>query len=207
MEQVKITYLGHACFRLEYDNWRIVLDPYDPGSVPGLPHVNEEAEAVYCSHTHYDHGNVSAVKLCEAKSAQPYGLEEIVTPHDDQGGSLRGMNTVRIFSFGTQKLAHMGDVGRALLPEEIEKLKGIDCMLIPVGGHYTIDSPTAAEMIAQVQPKVVIPMHYRTDDSGFDIISHINDFTKLFDNVNTCGDTFVLTKDAPAQTLVMSHKK
>lgn len=207
MEQVKITYLGHACFLLEYDNWRIVLDPYDAGSVPGLPDVNEEAEAVYCSHTHYDHGNVSAVKLCEGKSEQPYTLEEFVTPHDDQNGSKRGMSTVRIFNFGGQRVAHMGDIGRALLPEELEKLKGIDCILIPVGGFYTIDSPTAAEMVAQVQPRVTIPMHYRTDTTGFDVISHIDDFTKLFNNVNYGGDTFVLTKDVPAQTLVMSNKK
>ena len=207
MEQVKITYLGHACFCLEYNGWRIVLDPYDDGSVPGLPNVRLEAQSVYCSHEHYDHANRGAVKLCQAQGPAPFTLEELVVPHDAQNGKLRGMSTIRIFTFGSQRVAHMGDLGRMLLPDEVKKLRGVDCMLIPVGGHYTIDSPTAKAVIDELKPRVTIPMHYRTDESGFEIISHIDAFTALFDRVEHCGSEFTLTPETPEQILVMECKR
>ena len=100
----------------------------------------------------------------------------------------------------------MGDIG--IFPEEplLSELKGVDCLLIPVGGFYTIDSATAKQIVDAVCPRVCVPMHYRTDNTGFDVISHLNDFTKLFDGVEFLNNSFVLSKDTPKQILVLNYK-
>ena len=205
MEQVKITYLGHACFCLMYKDWRIILDPYADDNVPGLAPLRVDAERVYCSHSHGDHSYVEAVTLKRMPGTEPYTMEEIITPHDDAEGAKRGMNTIRIFTFGDLRLAHMGDLGRVLTEEEAEKLRGVDCMLLPVGGFYTIDSLTAKTVAEQVQPRVLVPMHYRTERSGYPVIAEIGEFTKLYERVNSCGKSFRLNAETPAQVLVMDN--
>ena len=188
--EVKLTYHGHACFTLEYRGARAVIDPYAWGMVPGQPDLHLEAEAVYCSHTHADHNFTQAVELTNSPSL-PWTVQEFETPHDDCGGAKRGMNTVRIFNCGGIRVAHLGDLG-CFPDEELEKaLEGIDCMLIPVGGYYTIGCQTAAQIIRSAKPKIAIPMHYRTNKTGFDEISHIDDFMKLWNT--DCP--FILTLD------------
>lgn len=204
MEQVTITYLGHSCFCLEAGGYRTVIDPYIDGMIPGLPPLRVEAEAVYCSHCHDDHNYVQAVRLKETSLPVPYTVEEWITPHDAEGGKRRGMNTVRIFHFGRLRIAHLGDIGRPLTPEEQEKLRGVDCLLIPVGGYYTIDAQQAKEMAREIAPRVIIPMHYRTASSGFPEIALLDAFTKLYPHVRRGGSTLVLTERTPAQVLVLS---
>ena len=149
MKQVHITSLGHACFLLECGGYRVCIDPYAWGMVPGQPDLHVVADAVYCSHGHADHSFLEAVGLFAAEKPRPYTLTEFITPHDDQGGRLRGMNTVRIFDFDGLRIAHLGDLG-CFPDEELAKaLKGIDCLLIPVGGFYTIGVQTACQIAFQ----------------------------------------------------------
>ncbi len=202
MEQVNITYIGHSCFVLEYQGQRIVLDPYEDGSVPGLKNVRLEAEFVYCSHFHYDHGFTGGVKLHPAVPA--FEVEELDTDHDDIGGTQRGKNTVRIFRFGALRVAHLGDLGRLPTEAEYARLAGVDCLLIPVGGFFTIDAATAKEIVDRVQPRVTVPMHYRSVHGGFDVIAPLDDFTKLFPAVEHGGDVLALTEDTPKQVLVLT---
>lgn len=201
--EVKIQSHGHACFTLEAKGYRTVLDPYAWGLVPGLPDLHLEAEAVYCSHQHDDHNFLKAVTLVETDVPAPYTVAEFTTPHDDVDGARRGMNTVRIFDFDGLKVAHLGDIG--CFPDEnlAAALSNVDCMLIPVGGFYTIGCQTAAQIIKAAGPRVTIPMHYRTDATGFEEISHIDDFCKLWNQVNIQDSPFVLTKDAEKQILVL----
>ena len=189
--EVKLTYHGHACFALEYQGVRAVIDPYAWGMVPGHEDLHLQAEAVYCSHGHADHNFTQAVELKEAPSL-PWTVMEYETPHDDCGGAKRGMNTVRIFNFDGVRVAHLGDLG--CFPDEAleDALEGVDCMLIPVGGYYTIGCQTAYQIIRSAKPKVAIPMHYRTDKTGFDEISHIDDFMKLWSGSDPC----ILTLEA-----------
>ena len=113
------------------------------------------------------------------------------------------MNTVRIFDCGGIRVAHLGDLG-CFPDEELENaLIGIDCMLIPVGGYYTIGTQTAYQIIRSLKPKVAIPMHYRTDKTGFDEISHIDDFCKLWNQVEINDGTFSLTKETAKQIVVL----
>lgn len=180
MEQVKVEYFGHSCFRLSWGGQRIVLDPYADGSVPGCPKLRLDAEAVYCSHAHRDHNAVDCVRLHEG-GARRYAVTELETDHDDCGGAKRGRNTIRIFDFGGIRVAHFGDLGRPLTAAETQALQGLDCALIPVGGYYTIDAAQAAAIAAAIAPRMVIPMHYRTAVSGFDVIADIDDVMPAFD--------------------------
>lgn len=204
MERITITYLGHACFCLTCQGYRTVVDPYIDGMVPGLPPLRVEAEAVYCSHQHEDHNYVGAVTIREAAIPAPYTVEEFITPHDGESGRLRGMNTVRIFRFGALRVAHMGDVGRPLTDEEMKKLKGVDCLLLPVGGYYTIDAREAKTMAERIQPRVLIPMHYRTRTTGFPEIAPLEDFTGLYPHVEYGGSSLELTTETPEQVLVLT---
>lgn len=203
---VSITYHGHACFSLEAAGFRVVLDPYKDGMVDGLPNLRLAANAVYASHTHADHNWIDAVSVEESGSKPPYDLQELETPHDDRGGALRGMNTVRIFSFGDLRIAHLGDLGD--FPEELvlERLKGVDCLMIPIGGTYTIDPEMARAVVEAVNPRVCVPMHYRTDGAGFDVLHHIDDFTKYYPEVQECDNSFLLTGETPKQILLIHYK-
>ena len=200
--EVKLTYHGHACFTLEYEGVKAVIDPYAWGMVPGQADLHLTANAVYCSHGHADHNFTQAVEIVDSPSL-PWTLTEFETAHDECNGAKRGMNTVRIFDCGGIRVAHLGDIG-CFPDEELENaLEGIDCMLIPVGGYYTIGTQTAYQIIRSLKPRVAIPMHYRTDKTGFDEISHIDDFCKLWNDVNTCEGIFTLTKDTEKQILIL----
>ncbi len=181
MEQVKIEYFGHACFRVSGLGQRIVLDPYEDGSVPGCPNLRLDADFVYCSHGHFDHNAVQCVRLTEG-GAPRFGLTELETDHDDDGGRQRGKNMIRIFDFDGVRVAHFGDLGRALTAEETEALRGLDCAMIPVGGFFTIDAKQAAAIAAELRPRMVIPMHYRTATTGFEVIADIDDALRAFDD-------------------------
>ncbi len=206
MDSVTIKYLGHACFTLEAGGYRTVIDPYCHGMVPGLPDLRVEAEAVYCSHEHDDHNYVQAVSLQATTVPAPYVVETLTVPHDDAQGSKRGMNKIHVFVFGGLRIAHMGDIGRPLTPEEQDKLQNLDALLLPVGGFYTIDAGQACEMVQQLKPRVTIPMHYRTDCTGFAQIAHLQDFTERFDSVVYGENSLTITKETKEQIHVLKYK-
>lgn len=103
-----ITWLGHSCFLLESGGFRALLDPFR--DVPGLADVETEADAVYCSHGHFDHAYTDRVRLTSGRE-NPFTVTEIPTFHDGQGGALRGENTVRRFEAGGVSVVHLGDMG------------------------------------------------------------------------------------------------
>ena len=201
--EVKLTYHGHACFTLEYQGAKAVIDPYAAGCVPGQPDLHLEAEAVYCSHGHDDHNFTDAVTLT-GSSTLPWTVQEFTTAHDECGGAKRGMNTVRIFDCGGIRIAHLGDIGCFPDEELSAALKNVDCMLIPVGGYYTIGSQTAYQIIRETNPRVAIPTHYRTDKTGFDEISHIDDFCKLWKEVEIYDGTYSLMNYSNSRIVVLS---
>ena len=112
---MKLTWLGHACFLLEEDGYRIVLDPYT--GVAGYPPLHIQAHAVFCSHGHFDHHATDCVELLPERES-PFTVREVETFHDDRGGALRGTNTVRIFTAGGLSVAHLGDLGHQLTAEQ-----------------------------------------------------------------------------------------
>ena len=202
-ETMHITWLGHSCFRVESRGYTAVLDPYADGSVEGLLPVRETADLVLCSHEHGDHNARDLVTLREGK-APVFRVETISTYHDDQKGAKRGPNTIHILDDGVFRAAHAGDLGCALSGEELEKLKGLDVLMVPVGGYYTIDAAQARALVNAVKPRIVIPMHYRGHGFGFDVLAELEDYTRLCgDVVYYGGSVLELTKDLPAQTAVL----
>ena len=206
-ETMNITWLGHSCFRVESRGYTAVLDPYADGSVEGLLPVRETADLVLCSHEHGDHNARDLVTLREGK-APVFRVETISTYHDDQKGAKRGPNTIHILDDGVFRAAHAGDLGCALSGEELEKLKGLDVLMVPVGGYYTIDAAQARALVNAVKPRIVIPMHYRGQGFGFDVLAELEDYTRLCgDVVYYGGSVLELTKDLPAQTAVLAIAK
>ncbi len=176
---MKITWIGHSCFRIEENGYSIIIDPYEDGSVPGLAEVRETADAVICTHEHGDHNFRDGVKI-KASGRAPLSVEAIETFHDDANGTKRGKNRIYIISGKDSRIAHVGDLG--CIPPENEKLRNLDAIMIPVGGFYTIDGKTAAAIIKELQPRIAIPMHFRSDSFGFDVLSTEEDFTSCFDD-------------------------
>ncbi|MCD8021269.1 MAG: MBL fold metallo-hydrolase [Clostridiales bacterium] len=186
---MKITWIGHSCFKIEKSDVSIITDPYADGSVPGLRPVREEANMVLCSHEHSDHNGRETVKLIN-QANDLFQIQTIDTYHDDVQGAKRGKNRIFIIDDGENRIAHLGDLGCELAEEQIEELKYLDVVMIPVGGYYTIDGEQAAGIIKRLKPGIVLPMHYRNDADGygFDVIGTVDDFTKYFDDVVTvCG--------------------
>ena len=179
---MKITWLGHSCFTVESQGYKIVLDPYKDGSVPGLAPIREEADQVLCSHSHGDHCGTECVTLRQGKPS-PFTVETIDTWHDGKKGALRGPNTIHILSDGKCRVAHLGDLGCDLTPEQKDKLRDLTALLIPVGGHYTIDAAQAKRLADELSPAVTVPMHYRQAGVGFDVIGTLDQFTGLCNDV------------------------
>lgn len=201
---MKITWHGHSCFSVAADGYTVVFDPYADGSVPGYPPLRLQADAVYCSHGHADHSGRQIVTLTGRDC--PVQVEAFATFHDDKLGLLRGKNTVHILSAEGLRVAHLGDLGHMPKGKTLAALRGVDAVLIPVGGHYTIDAKTAKALADAIGPRVVIPMHYRWDAHGYDVIAEVSAFTALCDNVVNCdSDTVELTADTPAQIAVLRY--
>ncbi len=179
---MKITWIGHSCFKIESKGYAVILDPYEDGSVDGLKPVREEADLVLCSHEHGDHNGRSCVSLRKGASS-PFVIEKIETYHDDQKGAKRGPNTIHILDDGECRVAHFGDLGCMLSPEQEEKLRGLDVALIPVGGFFTIDAGQARELAERIRPGIVVPMHFRSGDFGFPVLGTVNEYTKLCPHV------------------------
>ncbi|RHP48078.1 MBL fold metallo-hydrolase [Clostridium sp. AF32-12BH] len=201
---MKITWLGHSCFKLESQGYTIILDPYEDGYVPGLAPVRETADAVFCSHEHNDHNARTVVTLKNSDVPSPFAITEIHTWHDEVQGAKRGANGIRIFDDGTYRVAHLGDLGCELEPEQLEQLKNLDAVMIPVGGFFTIDAAQAKKLVDQIQPRVTIPMHYRSENFGYDVLGTLEDFTALCDCVvEYPGNSIELNEEMLQQTAVL----
>jgi len=87
----------------------------------------------------------------------------MTTFHDGEGGRKRGKNTVYLMEVDEVSVCHLGDLGHVLTTEQVAELDNVDVLLLPVGGVSTIDAPLAAEVVRQLEPKVVVPMHYKTE--------------------------------------------
>ena len=205
---MKITWIGHVCFKIESNGYTLILDPYEDGYVPGLKPLRESANMVLCSHEHGDHNAKDLIEITEGKSS-PFTITTIETFHDEVQGAKRGPDTIHIIDDGSFRIAHLGDLGGELEKEQIEQLKALDVCMIPVGGHYTIDGKQAAELVHQIQPGIVIPMHYRDDKAGFgfDVISTVEDFAESMDSVVRLDQSTLSMDDLPdAQVVILSPR-
>ena len=113
------------------------------------------------------------------------------------------MNTVRRFDFGGVRVVHMGDVGCVPGGEVFSLIEGCDVLMIPVGGFYTVDAATAWEIVRQARPRCVVPMHYRHEKGGFDVLSTVEDFAQYFTRVQRVGRELTLSEPLPEGLVIM----
>lgn len=169
-----ITWQGHSCFKIQdkigTDGVTLVTDPFD--KEVGLKVPNFEADIITVSHQHHDHNNTSALRgtpfiIDCAGEYDRKGIlvEGIDSFHDEKKGEERGGNIIYRIEIDDISVAHLGDLGTVLDNAQLEKLVGTDVLLVPVGGKFTIDAKKAVEVISQIEPRIVIPMHYKTKDS------------------------------------------
>ena len=196
---MKLTWLAHSCFLVETAEGSVVFDPYAPGSVPGLCMGEVTADAVICSHEHSDHNWREGVKLTGRKPG--FAIRQLETWHDDAGGSLRGPNTITVLEAEGLRVAHLGDLGHPLSAEQLQALGPVDVLLIPVGGYFTIGPETAWAVAQAIKPRILVPMHYRGEGFGYDVIGPVSDFLALAKNVQRL-DTNVLEPDKLEGTVV-----
>ena len=178
---MKLTWLGHACFLLESDGYRVILDPCK--GVPGVKDTAGEADAVYCSHAHFDHNYTDELRVSN-KLASPFAVREIASFHDDAQGSKRGENTIRVLTAEGITVVHLGDLGHELSAAQVKEIGKCDVLLIPIGGTYTLDVRAAAKVAGQVKPRVIIPMHYRRGGMGFEVLQTVEEFAAQYDVQN-----------------------
>lgn len=193
---MKLTWLGHSCFALEQDGYVIVLDPYT--GVEGYPPLKARAHEVLCSHHHFDHDAVDCVELLPARES-PFTVRTVETCHDEQGGALRGPNTIHILTAGGVTVAHLGDLGHQLTAEQLAAIGKVDGILVPVGGVYTVDAAGARAVCEAIAPNWVVPMHYRHAPYGLPNVAGVEDFLRLWPEEQVhplAGPSFAATADA-----------
>lgn len=170
-----IQWFGHSCFRLEDKETSILIDPFDKEI--GLRPPKTKDPVVLSTHGHYDHASLSDVSTdavvitgpgeYEAKGVSVRGIKSF---HDNTQGSERGLNTIYVITIEDITICHLGDLGQEKLEEEqVDQIGDVDILMIPVGGVYTIDGKQAAEIIGQIEPKIIIPMHFKVPGLKIDI--------------------------------------
>ena len=172
-----ITWFGHSCFRIEAKEGSILTDPFSKEI--GLKPTKITDNIVLVSHDHADHNNVEGVgpETFIIKNPGEYeknGISVLGMPsfHDRSEGKERGLNTIYLIKAEDITICHLGDLGQEKLDEkQVEEIGDVDILMIPVGGNYTINYKEAVEVISQIEPKVVIPMHYKVKGLELDIES------------------------------------
>ena len=166
-KQMDIIWLGHSCFEIKGSQGAIVTDPYSPDL--GYTLGERAADIVTISHQHPGHAYAQGVggnpRLVAGPGEYDIGgvlLLGVSTFHDGEKGVVRGKNTAFIIEVDEVSICHLGDLGHVLAAGQVEEIDNVDVLLLPVGGVSTIGASKAAEVVRQLEPKVVIPMHYRT---------------------------------------------
>ena len=160
-------WFGHNCFRIRAREATVLTDPVGRGTGYVLP--KQTADVVTVSHAHPGHANLGAVKPTYTTVDGPgeYEVHDVFvtgirTYHDGARGAERGYNTVYLIELENMVICHLGDLGHPLTEEQAEAMAHVDVLLVPAGGGSVLEPAQAAEVIGQLEPKVVIPMQYAT---------------------------------------------
>jgi len=168
-----ITYLGHSCFRVRGSQAIIITDPFPP--TLGYQLGKQTADIVTVSHQNPSHSYVLGVSGAHViKGPGEYEIAGVLVLgvaayHDAVKGQTKGKNTVYLFEIDGVTICHLGDIGHILTDQQLEEIGHIDILMIPVGGVSTINANMAAQMVRKIEPKIVIPMHYKLPQTKRDL--------------------------------------
>jgi len=162
---MEISWLGHSCFQLRGKNVTLITDPFSPQLGYSLGKIS--APIVTISHNHPGHNYAAGVSGNPRIVSGPgeYEISDVLITgvasyHDNQRGQELGRNTIYIIHMDDLVVCHLGDLGHILQEEQLEEVADADILLVPIGGQNTINAAQAAEVISQVEPHIIIPMHY-----------------------------------------------
>jgi L-ascorbate metabolism protein UlaG (beta-lactamase superfamily) len=207
---------GQSCFLLTSPGGAaILMDPFHKEA--GYPVPALKVDAVTVSHEHFDHNNVEAAKpgakiipgLTESGFLQvneqvgDVHIRSVATYHDSRQGMMRGKNTVFIFETAGLTVVHLGDLGHVLDEEQVKAIGKTDVLLIPVGGTYTIDAAEATRVMGQLKPKMVIPMHYKTDKTVNLPLAPVDNFLQGKPRVERKKGNQLEISQLPAETTII----
>lgn len=179
---IDIWFYGQACFKVKGKAASVVIDPYDE-VFTGLPKLKVDGDIVLISHAHQDHNNAAAIRGTSEENPNPFVISGpgeyeksgvtivgVSSYHDEKEGADRGKNTIYNVTVDDVNIVHLGDFGqKKLTQDQVEQLNSCDVLMIPVGGVYTIEAKEAPDIIAQLEPKIIIPMHYKLPGLKFDL--------------------------------------
>jgi L-ascorbate metabolism protein UlaG (beta-lactamase superfamily) len=183
MSKMRIRWYGQSTFLISGER-SVFIDPF--GVMDGLaerglrfdypPIENVEPDLLLVTHEHADHnvvevvgGSPEIVRSTAGTFETPLGeVIAVASEHDDVAGTLRGPNTIFRFTLDGLRVAHLCDFGQAgLRPEQREAIGEVDVLLLPVGGGPTVGGESAAAIVRALRPRLVVPMHYRTEAVNF----------------------------------------
>lgn len=209
-----ISWLGHSCFLLRGKNVTLVTDPFSPQP----EHPQREplrlskitASIVTISHNHPGHnfamgvdGNPYVVRGPGEYEVSDILITGVASYHDNKRGQELGRNTIYVIHMDDLVVCHLGDLGHTLQEEQLEEVADADVLLVPIGGHNTINAAQAAEVISQVEPRIIIPMHYRP--SAGETPDPLDKFCREMgvETINTQPKLSITRNNLPAETQVV----
>lgn len=174
---MEISWLGHACFQLRGKNVVLITDPFPPQSAPvpseGSRKASLNASIITISHNHSMHnfvervgGNPRVVRRPGEYEISNVLITGVASYHDNQRGQMHGRNTIYIIHMDDLVLCHLGDLGHTLQENQLEEVADADILFVPIGGGNALNPTQAAEVISQIEPRIVIPMHYSAPSTG-----------------------------------------
>ena len=204
---INLTYLGHASFKIDSDEDSIIIDPYQHGSVPGLKFpLGQECNFLFVSHEHHDH---NARDLVSVKNGRTLSYIEHMAPHDGKNGIERGLTKFFVFFIEGKKIDHLGDMYDISIQKNLEYLKGMDVILCPINGFYTMGVEEAKKLIEICKPKLFIPMHYYSakHNSGYDDNGQLQKFLEYFPKTLKVNETTICVDEyiSKCKTLVFEN--
>ena len=201
---MEIIWYGQSAFKLTGKNLSVVTDPFSKPEEAGAKPIKTSADVVTVSHDHWDHNNVAAISGNPVVFDMPgdYEVKGVTFKGIDSkhGNEVDLPNTIYTMKMDDLTVAHLGDLGEKLSSYQLDRVNGVDILLIPVGGKYTLDAQEAVEVINQIEPKIIIPMHYKTPGSKVDIVSVENFVKEIGMEPEKVGKLKVLKKDLPEET-------
>ena len=210
---IRLKWFGHSMWKISNDNVSIITDPFTDIGYK-MP-TAETADIILCSHDHFDHnnfeligGNPEIIKIEGKFNIAGIKIQTFHTFHDETKGNDRGDNLLMKFELDGRVFLHCGDLGHMISDKLIQEIGDIDVLLIPVGGHYTIDAKIAKSIADKIGPIIVFPMHYKTEVLDFPIKPK-EDYLKLVDDhYHLNSNQIELTEDSfiSNQTITLNYE-
>jgi len=205
---MEISWLGHSCFQLRGKNVTLITDPFSPQLGHSLGKIS--APIVTISHNHPGHNYAGGVDGDPRIVRGPgeYEISDVLITgvasyHDNKHGQELGRNTIYIIHMDDLVICHLGDLGHVLQEEQLEEVADADMLLVPIGGQHTINAAQAAEVISQIEPHIVIPMHYSPPTS--DAPNPLDKFCREMgiEAINPQPKLSIIRSALPAETQVV----